>query len=191
MSKDNPQLEDGYTRINNDILSALFSYKLSGTELRIILFVIRHTYGYGKITKHMTAAYIAEGAEIPFYTVNKIIPQLKAKNILIEILHNGKIEIGINKQCQKWQCQKRHYSAENGIQTVPKTALSQCQKRHTDSAENGIQINKPFKENIKENIKESGQPTPERGEASAKELPPVAVELGFKTWEEWEAFRNQ
>jgi len=39
----NPQIEDGYTRIANEILENLIAFDLSGQEVRVALFVIRKT----------------------------------------------------------------------------------------------------------------------------------------------------
>lgn len=43
-----PQLENGYTRIANEILAALSCAGLTGMELQIVLVILRKTYGYGK-----------------------------------------------------------------------------------------------------------------------------------------------
>ena len=45
-----PQLENGYTRIANEILDAFIGSKITipAEVMRIVLFIIRKTYGYGK-----------------------------------------------------------------------------------------------------------------------------------------------
>lgn len=190
MSKDNLQLEGGYVRINNELYEALYKADFSASELRIIHFIIRQTYGYNCNTKYLTASCIANGTEISYNTVIKVIPKLKKSKVLNEVLINGKIEIGINKYYRKWQCQKRQTLAENGSIILPKTAISPCQKRQTDLAENGKHINTIYKDNIKDNVKDSGKPSPFKGEASA-ELPQIAKDLGYTDIEEWRRFKNQ
>lgn len=44
----NPQKENGYTAIANEIIENLISYGLTGGELGMCIFVIRKTYGFGK-----------------------------------------------------------------------------------------------------------------------------------------------
>ena len=44
----NPQLEDGYTKIANEILEALAGINLSPYEGRALFFLIRKTYGWKK-----------------------------------------------------------------------------------------------------------------------------------------------
>lgn len=116
----------------------------------------------------MTVSYISEGTGIPFNTVQKILPKLKSKNMIFQAVgKNGKIEIGIKKDYQKWHSTTENgmpktaeNTVKNGSKTLPKTV------GHT--TENGIQINKPLKK--KENIiKKSGSPSPLMGEASASE----------------------
>jgi phage replication O-like protein O len=41
-----PQLEDGYTRIANEILEALARAEFSGRERRVLDVIFRMTYGY-------------------------------------------------------------------------------------------------------------------------------------------------
>lgn len=44
----NPQIENGYTKIANELLEALIQAELSGAEYRIVCFIIRQTYGYNQ-----------------------------------------------------------------------------------------------------------------------------------------------
>jgi phage replication O-like protein O len=42
----NPQLEDGFTRISNEIMEALPMTRISGQELGFLLIILRRTYGW-------------------------------------------------------------------------------------------------------------------------------------------------
>ncbi len=42
-----PQLEDGYTRIANELLEAIASAPMTLGQIRICLFLVRNTYGFG------------------------------------------------------------------------------------------------------------------------------------------------
>lgn len=44
----NPQKENGHTPIANELLESLIKANLNGTELALVLLVIRKTYGWGK-----------------------------------------------------------------------------------------------------------------------------------------------
>lgn len=42
----NPQAENGYTRVANEIMEVVQEYKFSANELKIILCIWRYTYGF-------------------------------------------------------------------------------------------------------------------------------------------------
>lgn len=77
-----PQLENGYTRVANEILEALISHRLSGQEYQIVLFVIRKTYGFGKSRDLISMGQIAVATGINRAKVATLLKGLYAKNIL-------------------------------------------------------------------------------------------------------------
>jgi phage replication O-like protein O len=46
-----PQLENGYTRVANELMEAIMRFPLNKRELKIILYIIRNSYGYHR--KHL------------------------------------------------------------------------------------------------------------------------------------------
>jgi hypothetical protein len=46
----NPQLENGYTQIANELIEALARFNLSPYESRLLWYIARKTYGYQKKT---------------------------------------------------------------------------------------------------------------------------------------------
>lgn len=44
----NPQVENGYTKIATELLKEIYYRITNATHLRIVLFVIRFTYGYNR-----------------------------------------------------------------------------------------------------------------------------------------------
>ena len=159
-----PKLKNGFVRIVNPLYEALYKTDFSGSELRIILFIIRQTYGYGMTSRQLTASYVSKYTNIPLNTVNKIMLKLKKRDIVwSKVGDDGKIEIGINKHCQKWQV-----LAENGNTHLPKTATECSQIRQENIAENGNHIKKERKKTIFK-CTESDKPSPLMGEASASE----------------------
>jgi len=54
-----PQLENGYTRVANEILEQLFNRRLNGMQLRIILLLWRETYGFSRKEREFSDTYIA------------------------------------------------------------------------------------------------------------------------------------
>ena len=50
---------DNYTMIPNDLLEAIYSYRLSPLHMQIMLYVIRKTYGFHKETDFITITKLA------------------------------------------------------------------------------------------------------------------------------------
>jgi len=59
-----PQLENGYTRIADEILEKVATTKLNGTQLRILLIVWRSTYGWQKKEFELSESYLAKATGI-------------------------------------------------------------------------------------------------------------------------------
>ena len=48
-----PQLEDGFTRVANELLEALAKLKLCAYETKVLIFIIRKTYGWNDSFLHL------------------------------------------------------------------------------------------------------------------------------------------
>ena len=111
----NPQVENGYVRIATELFEQLYQIPLNGSQIRIVLFIIRNTYGFNRKTWKMSAGYIARGTGICTRVVQREIKKLENCNIL-KVSHAGigKIgSIGINKKYSEWMIK-------------PTTKMSQC-----------------------------------------------------------------
>ena len=60
----NPQLENGYTKISNEIFDAMVRWKFSSYEYRILIFLIRKTYGWNKKKDWISLSQFVEGTGI-------------------------------------------------------------------------------------------------------------------------------
>ncbi len=80
-----PQLENGYTRIANELLEALTRQKLHGREWAVIMVVARHTYGYQRKTHCITGGQIAKMTCISSNHAREVVAGLLAKKILHRI----------------------------------------------------------------------------------------------------------
>ena len=63
-SKQTPQLEDGHTRIANELLDAIIAFDFSKRQQKIVLQVIRKTYGFNKKVDDMTVSQIARSCRL-------------------------------------------------------------------------------------------------------------------------------
>ena len=117
-----PQIENGFTKIANELLDALCALDLTGHEWKVVHAIIRKTYGYNKKEDWMTNTQIMLLTGQTQQKVSQAKRSLVGKNIVTE---NGN-KISINKDYEKWICQIK----------LPKT-VTQLPKTVTKVTENG------------------------------------------------------
>ncbi|RJQ28387.1 hypothetical protein C4565_03730 [Candidatus Parcubacteria bacterium] len=99
-----PQLEDGYTRIANELLEACIKAKLSGLELRLMLFIMRKTYGYQKKDDFVSLTQMAGITGASKARCSQVIGRLASIHVLTvtENLNGIGKKYMINKDFDKW-----------------------------------------------------------------------------------------
>jgi phage replication O-like protein O len=106
--KRGPQVEDGYTRIANELYQVVnngHSCPVNVRHLRIIHAVIRRTYGFNKTMDALADTQIAADTGIPRNKVNVAKHELLAMHVL-KLSEDGR-KIGINKDYASWDFSKR------------------------------------------------------------------------------------
>ena len=80
----NVQKENGYTAIANEILEQLVNRDLLGAEFRILLFIIRKTYGYHKKQDKISLTQFEKGTGLSRPTIVKTLKNLEIRNMIIK-----------------------------------------------------------------------------------------------------------
>lgn len=166
-----PQKENGYTSIANELLEQLYRRRFSASQLKILLLVIRFTYGFNRKTATLSNTFIAAGTGMHEITVSKEVGTLLRDNVLKlykkPSFHSSRI-IGINKDYESWL---------NHLELAEALRVSEIFDRVSEMGENELADTLTKKENIrKTNIKkekESALP----GEASQKQYDDRGREL--------------
>ena len=166
-----PQKENGYTSIANELLEQLYRRRFSASQLKILLLVIRFTYGFNRKTATLSNTFIAAGTGMHEITVSKEVGTLLRDNVLRlykkPSFHSSRI-IGINKDYESWL---------NHLELAEALRVSEIFDRVSETGENELADTLTKKENIrKTNIKkekESALP----GEASQKQYDDRGREL--------------
>ena len=99
------QLEDGYTRIANEILDQLMKTRLNGTQNSIIQCVIRNTYGFQRKSHEMALSFISNATGIHKDLIKRELDKLiefKAILVFKEATFRSSREIGMNKNVSDW-----------------------------------------------------------------------------------------
>ena len=122
----NPQAEEGHTRIANELLEAILLADLSKRQQKVILAIIRKTYGYNKTCDDITVSQLSLLTGMAAPHVSTTIKELMAANIVsAESGRYGKI-LSINKKYDEWKVTK--------TVTITKTVIT---KTVTENYQNG------------------------------------------------------
>ena len=94
----NPQAENGYVRLANELMEALSRINLASYEWRVLICILRLTYGWQKKFDCISISRIAQITRLPRPHICRAKKSLLQKNLLIE--NNGLI--GPNKNYDSW-----------------------------------------------------------------------------------------
>jgi phage replication O-like protein O len=98
-----PQIENGFTRIANEIVERLASYRISGEEWMILLTILRKTYGYQKKEDLISISQFYEATGLAKPSICRAINKLIKKNV-INKKAKGEISLySFNKLYNTWK----------------------------------------------------------------------------------------
>lgn len=102
----NPQIENGYTPIANELLEAFYQRSFTAAEFKIILFVMRYTYGFSRKEHELSLNYISKGIGVSKRYVSSALKKLIEDNILLVVKEHGDTAsrvMKINKNFEQWK----------------------------------------------------------------------------------------
>ena len=146
-----PQKEKGYVPIANELLDAICKADLSKRELKVLLCIIRFTYGYNKKQSLLSLKQIQEYTGIFKPHISSTIAELQRKNIIV---YEGNSytqprTFEIQKDYEKWCSGVTKTVTVTESVTVTEMVMEGLPKR----SQGGYQIGNPtYKDNIKDNI---------------------------------------
>jgi phage replication O-like protein O len=129
------QLEDGFTRIANHILEMLLQAPIGGRELRVVLAVIRESYGWNRKDCRLTLLQIGQMTGLAREHVCEVVKRLVGLNILKVDTSTNPRTYRFNKYSGTWNVvfPKREHGSRNGnTVTVPKMVTQVFPKREHD-----------------------------------------------------------
>lgn len=101
-----PQVENGYTLIANELLEQMYSRKFSASQIKILLLVIRFTYGFNRKSASLSNSFVSAGTGLHEVTVSKEVSALIQDNVLKiykKQTYNAPRSIGVNKDYEGWR----------------------------------------------------------------------------------------
>ncbi|WP_262967372.1 replication protein [Methylobacter psychrophilus] len=97
-----PQIQNGYTAIANELLEALVLYKFSQNEYKVIMAVIRKTYGFHKKTAVIGNSQLALMTGLQRTHVARCIRMLIERQVLVRDSSSYINGLGLNKDYGQW-----------------------------------------------------------------------------------------
>ena len=149
----NPRIENGYVRIANELLEAICRLDVSGSEMRILLYIIRRTYGFNKDYAEIPLSEISAAVGMRREHIQKMLKRLSTKNI-IDLRTNGGTKpqtISIVKNYEKWAVELCASCLLHKTATVAPTVV---QNGNSSVVQNGNSTYKDNKDNYKDIFKD-------------------------------------
>jgi phage replication O-like protein O len=104
----NPQLENGHTKIANELMDALSKAMPGFGAGQVLLAIIRKTYGWHKKNDTISIKQIQEMTGLSRRSVIYAIQNLEAKNMIVIDRVSGRInDIGLQKDHEQWKPEAR------------------------------------------------------------------------------------
>lgn len=176
------QVENGFTKIANQILEEIAKFKFNGTELRIIMIIWRYTYGFNRKSHEMSAGFISNAIGVDISRVKKVLKDLIDKKVILvveEASFNSSRILAFNKNFEEW-------GVENDTRgkKVPQVSERTLPQGSNSTPPQGSKIT-PKKENIKEIYKENKEEEKDPAKFFDKYIAPISPVI-VQQIEDWE-----
>lgn len=102
MLNGSPQLEDGHTRIANELLDAIIRFDFSKRQYKVMLAILRKTYGYGKKSDDISSVQIANLTGLDDANVRKTLKELVSLNAVSKQPGQHGQVVAIQKNYGRW-----------------------------------------------------------------------------------------
>lgn len=112
--KTSPQVEDGHTRIANELLEAMCRAGFSARQWAVVMAVVRKTYGYGKKGDDIGLGQLEQMTGIDKGNLSRVVRELADARVLTRTEGMFGHKLGVNKRYAQW----RQKGATRGAATL-------------------------------------------------------------------------
>ena len=164
MEEEAPQLENGYTKLANELLEALISSGLTARQWAVVMAIIRKTYGFNKKADEIGLSQLSHMTGIDKAHLSRTVRELEAAKVINREAGTHGHSLSINKRHRQWGLLKEQPQLPNK-QPLPNEQLGGCQNSNEGVAESatlGLPKEQPqntYKENQKTTPKERSAPS--------------------------------
>ena len=106
----NPQIQNGYVKIANEIVEALIATDLAGQDFKIALFIIRKTYGFNKTEDIISLSQMMSATGMSKIRCSQVVNRLQLRKILTvtEFINGVSKKYRLNKDFESWTTIKKN-----------------------------------------------------------------------------------
>jgi phage replication O-like protein O len=109
------QLENGYTKIANEILERMALTKLSPIQYRLIFVIWRYTYGFNRKEHTFSLSFLSEATKYDQRQLQRELAKLEQRRIIVQKVQSGKPRIiSFNKNYDEWLDEETLGNSTNG-----------------------------------------------------------------------------
>lgn len=188
-----PQLEEGHIKIANELFEAIMAFPFKQTTLRVLLAVLRKTYGYGKKEDDLSASQLgALLGDMKRQHITTALNELAAMGVISKRPGKYGSLVGINKDYSRWVASPKAGQV-NESRTSPN--LGQVNEIRASASPKSGQVDSPNLGHTKDNLPKDNQQNESAnadscGEQSVKlalvSTPPPVIALPVKDGSEFE-----
>ncbi len=106
----NPQVENGFTAISNEVMEALSSFRLSGQEWQCLCVILRKTYGWNKKTDAISLDQFSLLSKMVRPHIVRSLKNLLSKKVITITKNGNRLKpntYGFNKHYDQWVLSKK------------------------------------------------------------------------------------
>lgn len=136
----NPQKENGFTAISNEIMEALAKMRIPGEARQMLDVIIRKTYGYGKKEDQIATSQFMQFTGLPNFSIHRARARLLlAKIITVSKKANSQVlTYSFVKDYDKWVTIRKNVQCAKKCSTIRKNATHYKQKSAQTVTNNAI-----------------------------------------------------
>lgn len=123
------QLENGFTMIANELLEALMNQKIHGREFRVLLVIMRKTYGFGKKEDQISLSQFTELTGLERKYICDVLNSLENKKMIVRDNRVSPTRYSLTKDYSVWDCTLQ------GVQLVPQEVIKGSPVRYIQKKE--------------------------------------------------------
>ena len=127
----NPQKEDGFVAIANELAEAFAKIRISGEEWQCLWVILRKTYGWQKKQDSIPFSQFIEATGIIKQHINRAIRKLESKKVIIvtNIGYEKAKGYGLNKNYEEWAALPKKVTSPIMVTGVTNNGYERNQKR--------------------------------------------------------------